>query len=371
MCEKWSKTIVGALVLALSLACIGQEMPAPVGWWTFDEGDGTVTADISGNGHDGTIVGATWAEGQDGSAALEFGGSAGVQIPPAVFDTITTQCSMTLWAFGADALGSVETVGFRAENSAGIRQWSTHMPWSNGQFYLDSPYQNSSNANRLQGAVAESLYKGSWQHWAFIKNADTGQMSVYNNGEIILGPSSGHTMAIADVVAFTIGNQIDLSVGWQGIMDDVRLFDVALTVEQIQATMLPPALGPAVGPNPSDGATDVLRDTVLSWGAGTYADKHEVYFGTSFEDVNTATTASEAYQGQQSLEDTSFDPGMLEFGMTYYWRIDEVNATNPESPWPGDVWSFEVEPTAILVAGDLLTATASSQNSADEPPDNT
>jgi len=31
---------------------------------------------------------------------------------------------------------------------------------------------------------------------------------------------------------------------------------------------------------------------------------------------------------------------MLEWDTTYYWRIDEVNNTNPDSPWIGPVWSF-------------------------------
>ncbi len=47
-----------------------------------------------------------------------------------------------------------------------------------------------------------------------------------------------------------------------------------------------------------------------------------------------------AYRGQQSVDNTSFDPGALEFGKTYYWRVDEVNTADPDSPWKGAVWSF-------------------------------
>ena len=36
----------------------------------------------------------------------------------------------------------------------------------------------------------------------------------------------------------------------------------------------------------------------------------------------------------------TFDAGALEWNKTYYWRVDEINAADPESPWKGNVWSF-------------------------------
>ncbi|HUU15752.1 MAG TPA: hypothetical protein VMW72_01270, partial [Sedimentisphaerales bacterium] len=36
----------------------------------------------------------------------------------------------------------------------------------------------------------------------------------------------------------------------------------------------------------------------------------------------------------------TYDPGKLEWDTTYYWRIDEVNNANTDSPWVGPVWSF-------------------------------
>ena len=41
----------------------------------------------------------------------------------------------------------------------------------------------------------------------------------------------------------------------------------------------------------------------------------------------------------------SFDAsGLLDFDTTYYWRIDEVNDANPDSPWEGPIWSFSLPP---------------------------
>ncbi|MHC4298421.1 MAG: PA14 domain-containing protein, partial [Planctomycetota bacterium] len=92
--------------------------------------------------------------------------------------------------------------------------------------------------------------------------------------------------------------------------------------------------------NPPAGATDVTQTAVLTWTAGDFAASHEVYFGTDEEAVRNADTSSPEYKGTMSLGSESFDPGKLQWNTTYYWRVDEVDNTNPDSPWVGGVWSF-------------------------------
>ncbi len=94
-------------------------------------------------------------------------------------------------------------------------------------------------------------------------------------------------------------------------------------------------------PTPANGKTEVPRDVVLSWKPGIYADKHDVYFGTAFDDVSDATTTVDpagVYMGRQSEATCALD--RLEFGQTYYWRVDEVNAPPDSTVYKGDVWSF-------------------------------
>jgi len=98
--------------------------------------------------------------------------------------------------------------------------------------------------------------------------------------------------------------------------------------------------GAVSGPNPANGALGVNPLVVLSWDAGAVAASHEVYFGTDADAVANATTASPEYKGPKALGEESYDPGRLLLGTTYYWRIDEVNSVNPDSPWKGKVWSF-------------------------------
>jgi len=103
-------------------------------------------------------------------------------------------------------------------------------------------------------------------------------------------------------------------------------------------------------PNPADGAIvgELVNPTVdvnLSWLAGTYADDtngHDVYFGTNFSEVNNLTPAEPdpngIYKGRQSPG--TYRVTSLPLDVTYYWRIDEISTTHPDSPWKGPVWSF-------------------------------
>jgi len=96
----------------------------------------------------------------------------------------------------------------------------------------------------------------------------------------------------------------------------------------------------ASSPTPRSGSVDVKQTLVLSWGPGDSAASHEVYFGTDEEAVRNATTASPEYKGSRTLGNESYDPGKLEWEATYYWRVDEINTGNSDSPWVGNVWSF-------------------------------
>jgi len=105
-----------------------------------------------------------------------------------------------------------------------------------------------------------------------------------------------------------------------------------------QAALSPPVK--AGSPNPLNGATDVTMEPVLKWKPGDYAASHDVYFGTDEDAVKNATTASPEYKGSRAPGSESFVPGDLPWEATYYWRVDEVNDVNPDSPWVGSVWSF-------------------------------
>lgn len=130
--------------------------------------------------------------------------------------------------------------------------------------------------------------------------------------------------------------------------------------------------GSALYPSPADKAVDVFRDTMLTWEAGVTAVTHDVYFGTSSADVEAASVDNPlgvlANSGQA---ETSFDPGRLELGATYFWRVDEVNGAPDYTIFKGGVWSFTVEPVSYAIAGADIQATASSVSLATMGPEKT
>jgi len=92
--------------------------------------------------------------------------------------------------------------------------------------------------------------------------------------------------------------------------------------------------------DPANGAVDVTQTPVLTWVPGVFADTHEVYFGADKEAVKNADTSSPEYKGSGNFGSVSFEPGQLEWNTNYYWRIDEANNANADSPWTGSLWSF-------------------------------
>jgi len=103
--------------------------------------------------------------------------------------------------------------------------------------------------------------------------------------------------------------------------------------------------GQAIDPSPAGGATNVLVDADLSWTAGDRATSHDVYFGTSSPGV---------FQGNQA--GTTFDPGVLAYETTYYWRIDEKNEVGTTT---GQVWSFTTaNATPTFVAAGTVASSA-------------
>jgi hypothetical protein len=129
---------------------------------------------------------------------------------------------------------------------------------------------------------------------------------------------------------FQAGGGSIMQLGWQSPHTEKQLIPTALLWPPIKAR----------NPNPSNGAVDVRQTPSLLWDAGEPAASHQVYFGTDADAVKNADASSSEYKGSKDLDSESYEPGQLEWNTTYYWRVDEVNDANPDSPWKGNVWSF-------------------------------
>jgi hypothetical protein len=91
---------------------------------------------------------------------------------------------------------------------------------------------------------------------------------------------------------------------------------------------------------PAKGTVDIFQTPVLTWIPNVFAASHEIYFGSDAEAVKNADTSSPEYKGTRNVGTENYEAGELDWNATYYWRIDEVNNSNPNSPWKGNIWSF-------------------------------
>ena len=108
----------------------------------------------------------------------------------------------------------------------------------------------------------------------------------------------------------------------------------------------------ATTPIPANGRLEVARDVVLSWRPGSYVDTFNVYFGTDANDVNEATVDDPrgvlVVRDRAEADYTYTPDNLLDYGTTYYWRIDEVNDADTNSPWRGNVRSFTTADYAVI-----------------------
>jgi hypothetical protein len=122
--------------------------------------------------------------------------------------------------------------------------------------------------------------------------------------------------------------------------NQVNIYDLIELTNQWLACLVMPATKPV----PIDKATNVSRYIILQWQSGEKTISHDIYFGTDFNEVNTADITNLAvYMGNQDANfwDTNnvYSNG-LNFNTTYYWRIHEIG---PCCQTKGDVWTFTVE----------------------------
>ncbi|MBW7988904.1 MAG: LamG domain-containing protein [Planctomycetes bacterium] len=310
--------------------------PSLIGWWRFDDGSGTTAIDSSGNGFNIPLHNTTWEDGIFGGALQFHRAGYGYVENFKYSDNAITVCA---WVrHDAFRIGKVERYVTVAPEVAVIRKevnGSLH-------FYI----KTDGNLRHLW--VSDVLTEDLWHHVAGTWDGATQRL--YIDGLEIASQVPGGVLGNTSSVEMSSGGE-----PFNGMLDEVRIYNRALTQNEIQVIMQGEEFPYAFSPTPPDGS--VLTDTnvTLSWSLGRYAVSHDIYFGENFDDVNDG--AEGTFRGNQA--ETFFIAGFPGFpypdglvpGTTYYWRIDEVNDTEPNSPWKGNVWSFLIAPDATYALG--------------------
>ncbi len=349
-----------SLLLGLGLAVTSPVSAELVAWWPFNEGSGDTAVDVTENGHDGTLNGDTaWTTGQLGGA-LEFDGS-GDYVMCDLIDIDTT------------VTGGLTVTAWVNRLAGGDMKMCSNRQVANGPGggFSCTIYEDRMEMD-ICSATARSLARDTdgptvpdetWVHLAWVLDDAGDVFNEYHNGE--LADSSAETGSVTvSTENFRIGGDSPaLGLYFSGMIDDLRVYDHALTQGELADVMVGrgPNAEKASDPSPVVEATDIPLDTILSWSAGEFAATHDVYLGTSFDDVDAATRADTlGVLVSQGQSDTTFDPTALQYGQTYYWRVDEVNAAPDYTIFKGEVWSFTTEPVAYPIQGVVATSNASS-----------
>jgi hypothetical protein len=328
----YRKSILFVLVLSLVLtSVVNADL---IGWWRFDDD----FQDSSGLGNDGIPEGnPTFVEGKVGSG-LELGGSDYVVIDAVADDKTNNDITLCLWLKTTD--NDAEVIAINSASRGNVMRLAI----DSASLVIDE--------SDPQGHSTTQIDDGEWHFMTYVRNGDTGY--IYVDGVQENSYAAGFNFSDSDL--WSIGQEWDSggpSGFLTGTVDEVYVYDRALTDEEIQATMKGVGYPYASGASPADGS--YIDDTwvSLSWRAGDFAVSHDVYLGDNLNDVSSGT--GDTFRGNQVAKDYIIGfpgfpyPDGLVSGTTYYWRIDEVNDTDPNSPWKGDVWSFTVPPkTAYL-----------------------
>jgi chitodextrinase len=260
-----------ALVLGLQQSHIIHAAPGLVSGYGFSEGTGTTTADASGNGRTGTLVGGpAWTTGKNGSG-LSFNGSTSyVDLGNPTAFQLTGSMTLSAWVFetanvpdDGQIIAKSDGTGWQLKSTpdTGVRTFGIKIASSTGA----SIQRYSSTVRALN----------TWYHVAGVYDAAARTLNIYVNGALANGTLSG-TVPTSQQNA-----PVNVNIGRRtggfyisGALDDVRIYNRALSVAEIQADMTTAVSGAPDTTPPSAPAsltaTAVSSSQInLSWPAST------------------------------------------------------------------------------------------------------
>jgi hypothetical protein len=204
------------------------EVPGLVAAYSFDEGHGTTVIDASGQDNHGTITGATWTlQGRFGSA-LDFDGlSALVTIPDAPSLRLTTAMTLEAWVKPSTVTSAWWDVIYKGNDNYFLEATAPTgdgVPAGGGTF----------DANDVVMYGAAPLAVSSWTHLALTYDGAT--LRLYVNGVQVASQAQTGSL-VTSANPLQIGGDSIFGQYFQGTIDEVRIYNQALSPSEIQADM--------------------------------------------------------------------------------------------------------------------------------------
>ena len=238
----------------------------------FDEGTGNSANDVSGNGNNGVINGATWSSAGRYGTALSFNGSSSkVDIPDSATLNLTNGMTLEAWVRPA-SLSSWQSVVLK-EQSGGL----VYGLYANTDTNTPSVHISINQETDTRGIMKVPL--STWTHLA--GTYDGNVLHMYVNGTLVSAKNIGGTIRNSNG-ALRIGGNTVWGEYFSGLIDEVRIYSRALTSSEIQTDMNT-ALGAAP---PQDNAPPSV--TVTGPAAGATVTGRTTLYADATDDIGVA-----------------------------------------------------------------------------------
>jgi len=160
-----------------------------------------------------------------------------IEIPTDAFSSISDEVTITFWSYGNEKYQPSNNCFFHGEDGNNNRTINMHLPWGNSNVYFDCGNDGGAY-DRVNKAASPQEFEGKWNHWAVTKNANSGFMKVYLNGNLWL--DGVDKTRLIDIQNFIIGNAQRNQLYYFGKMDEISVWDAELSEEEIQDWMYKP-----------------------------------------------------------------------------------------------------------------------------------
>ena len=233
-------------------------VPGLVAAYPFDEGSGTTVHDVSNNGNNGTINGATWTTSGESGDALVFNGNALVTVNNSATLQLSNAMTLEAWVNPSNLNSSWQDVIYKGDDNYYLEGSSP-----DGQPAVGGTFGETDISPLIGGGALPANI------WSFLAATyDGATIQLYINGtQVASQPQTGAIMASANPLQ--IGGDTIYGQYFQGAIDEVRIYNLALTAAQIQADMNMPLSNIPTAPGDLT-ATIVGTNLVhLSWTAST------------------------------------------------------------------------------------------------------
>ena len=215
-----------------SAAATAAALPAGlVAAYSFNEGAGTAVADASGSGNAGTVANAAWVAGKNGGALSFNGTNAKVTVPNSSSLQLTSQATFEMWV-KPEAVGSWRTLLLKQRDGG-----------ASYSMYSSNTSGNPLGAHGTSAVGSSALPLSVWSHLAFTDDGTT--MRLYVNG-VQVAMRTDPAVPVLDALPLWIGGT-SWGEYFHGVIDDVRIYNRALTAAEVAADMNAPVGGAGPG----------------------------------------------------------------------------------------------------------------------------